>query len=70
MKYYNHIYKVFLMQIQLARNHGPLKPCALNSLHPYSFPSQSYREKQVISFKHLDKCLKSRFDGKMFFKFQ
>ena len=37
MKYYNHIYKVFLIQIQLARNHGPLKPCALNHLHPYSF---------------------------------
>ena len=28
------------MQIQLARNHGPLKPCALNHLHPCSFPSQ------------------------------
>ena len=30
----------------------------------------SYREKQVISQKHLDKCLKSSFDGKMFLKFQ
>ena len=30
----------------------------------------SYREKQVISKKHLDKCLKYSFNGKMFFKFQ
>ena len=28
------------MQIQLARNHRPLKPCALKHLHPFSFPSQ------------------------------
>ena len=28
------------MQIQLARNHRPLKPCALSHLHPSSFPSQ------------------------------
>ena len=28
------------MQIQVARNHGALKPCALNHLHPFSFPSQ------------------------------
>ena len=28
------------MQIQLARNHEPLKPCALNHLHPFSFPIQ------------------------------
>ena len=67
-------------QIQLARNHGPLKPCALNHLHPCSFPSKvnrkmsmlifSYREKQVSSKKQLDKYLKSSFNGEMFFKFQ
>ena len=30
----------------------------------------SYKEKLVISQKHLNKCLKSSFDGKMIFKFQ